>query len=207
MSKFKIYISLGIAVLFLLLVGHNKMLRTKLQKEKEEKELYMSNSHVLLDSIKAYQTKDSLNVASIGKVELTLSEYKKYRAEDLNLIESLRVDKKKLQSVTTAQTKTIHELKGSVSDSIVYRDNYIVDSLKCITIREKWFDMIGCFNSKNEFIGSLENRDSLAIVNHVKQKRFLGFLWYFGNKDSKVDVVSKNPNTKIEGVEYIEIRD
>lgn len=207
MSKFKIYISLGVAVLFLLLVGHNKMLRTKLAKEKSEKELYISNSHVLLDSIKTYLTNDSLNVASIGKIELTLSEYKKYRSEDLKLIESLQVDKKKLQSVTTAQTKTIHELRGSVRDSIVYRDNYIVDSLKCVTIREKWFDMAGCFNRKNEFAGSFENRDSLAIVNHVKQKRFLGFLWYYGKKENRLDVVSKNPNTTIQGVEYIELRD
>lgn len=207
MSKFKIYISIGMAVLFLLLIGHNKILRTKLAKEKTEKELYMNNSHVLLDSIKTYQTKDSLNVASIGKVELTLSEYKKYRAEDLKLIESLKVDKKKLQNVATAQTKTIAELKGTARDSIVYRDNYIVDSLKCVTIREKWFDMVGCFNRKNEFAGSFENRDSLAIVNHVKQKRFLGFLWYYGKKENRLDVVSKNPNTTIQGVEYIEFRD
>lgn len=207
MSKFKIYISIGMAVLFILLIGHNKMLRTKLAKEKIEKELYMSNSHVLLDSIKTYQTKDSLNVSSIGKVELTLSEYKKYRVEDLKLIESLKVDKKKLQSVTAAQTKTIHELRGSVRDSIVYRDNYIIDTLKCITIRDRWFDMVGCSNKKNEFTGVFENRDSLAIVNHVKQKRFLGILWYYGKKENRLDVVSKNPNTTIEGVEYIELRD
>lgn len=207
MTKMKIYIALGIVFLFLLLLGDNKMLRSDLAKERDEKELYKGNSNTLLDSLKTYQTKDSLNVASIGKVKLTLSEYKKYRAEDLKLIESLKVDKNKLQSVTSAQTKTITDLKGFIQDSIRHGENNIVDTLKCVTIRDKWFDMVGCFNPKNEFEGYFENRDSLTIVNHIKQKRFLGILWYYGKKENRLDVVSKNPNTTIEGVEYIELRD
>lgn len=207
MSKIKLYIIAGTIILFLCMFTSIGILRNKLEVEKTTKELYIRNTNNLLDTIQIYKANDSLNVASIGKLELKLSEYKKYRADDLKLIESLKVDKKKLESVTTAQTKTIHELKGSVKDSIVYRDNIIVDTLRCITIREKWFDMVGCTNKLNEFTGKFENRDSLAIVNHVKQKRFLGFLWYYGKKEHRVDVVSKNPNTKIQGVEYIEIRD
>jgi len=207
MTKAKIYIIIGIVLVILSLTGTIKVLRDKIQKEKAEKELYIGNTHNLLDSVQTYQTKDSLNVASVGKLELKLSEYEKYRANDLRLIESLKVDKKKLESVTTAQTKTIHELKGTVRDSVVYRDNYIVDTLRCITIRDKWFDMNGCIDKQNMFTGEFENRDSIAIVNHVKQKRFLGFLWYYGKKESRVDAISKNPNTKITGVEYIELRD
>lgn len=207
MSKTKLYIIAGTIILFLCMFTSIGILRNKLEAEKAEKELYIRNTNNLLDTIQTYKANDSLNVASVGKLELKLSEYKKHRAEDLKLIESLKVDKKKLESVTTAQTKTIHELKGSVKDSIVYRDNIIVDTLRCVTIREKWFDMVGCTNKLNEFTGKFENRDSLAIVNHVKQKRFLGFLWYYGKKEHRVDVVSKNPNTKIQGVEYIEIRD
>jgi hypothetical protein len=74
-------------------------------------------------------------------------------------------------------------------------------------ITDKWFNLNGCSNNRNEFTGKLETRDSLAIVNHVKQKRFLGFLWYYGKKDNRVEVVSKNPNTIIEGAEYIELRE
>ncbi|MFV0539185.1 MAG: DUF6549 family protein [Dysgonomonas sp.] len=207
MTKTKIYITIGIILVLLAMGGTIKVLRDKLKKEKAEKELYQNNTHNLLGEIQTYQTKDSLNVASVGKLELKLSEYEKYRAEDLKLINSLKIDKKKLESITTAQTQTIYELKGSVRDSIVYRDNYIVDTLRCITIHNKWFDMNGCMNRLNEFSGRFENRDSISIVNHVRQKRFLGFLWYCGKKESRVDVVSKNPNTKIQGVEYIEIRD
>lgn len=207
MTKVKIYLVLAAIVVVLFLIGNNALLKSKLERANIEKEYYYSNTNSLLFDIEKYKTDDSLNAVKIGSLQLTISEYKKYRGDDLKLIESLKVDKKKLQSVTTAQTKTILKLKGSVRDSIVYRDNYIVDSLKCITIREKWFDMIGCFNRKNEFEGSFENRDSLVIVNHVKQKRFLGFLWYYGEKENRVDAVSKNPNTTIEGLEYIEFRD
>ncbi len=207
MTKTKIYIAIGLVLVLLAMSGTIKVLRDKLKKEKAEKELYQNNTHNLLGELHTYQTKDSLNVASVGKLELKLSEYSTYRADDLKLINSLKVDKKRLEQVTTAQTQTIYELKGTVRDSIVFRDNFIVDTLRCITIRDKWFDMNGCTNKQNVFTGRFENRDSLAIVNHVKQKRFLGFLWYYGKKESRVDVVSRNPNTKIQGVEYIEIRD
>lgn len=207
MTKTKIYITIGLVLVLLSMIGTIKVLSDKLQKEKAEKELYQNNTQNLLGEIQTYQTKDSLNVASVGKLELKLSEYEKYRADDLKLINSLKIDKNKLENITTAQTQTIYELKGTVRDSIVYKDNYIVDTLRCITIRDKWFDMNGCTNKLNVFTGIFENRDSLAIVNHVKQKRFLGFLWYYGKKEHRVDVVSKNPNTQITGVEYTEIRD
>lgn len=205
MSKIKIYLSFGIALLLLLLIGNNRTLRSKLKEEKAEKERYQSNSSNLLSDIKRYKTNDSLNVAKIGTLQLTISEYKQHRSDDLKLIESLKIEKKKLLNVTSAQTKTIQELKGTVSDSIVYRDNFIIDTLKCVTIHDKWFDLIGCSDSHNNFKGKLETRDSLKIINYVKQKRFLGFLWHYGKKENKLDVLSKNPNTSIEGVEYIEI--
>ncbi|GAB6119237.1 DUF6549 family protein [Dysgonomonas termitidis] len=207
MDKIRIYIIAGAVIALLLLMGTVKVLYDKMNREKAEKELYVKNTRILLDTLQTYRTKDSLHVASVGKLELKLSEYEKYRAGDMKLISSLKADKKNLESVATMQTQTIYELKGSVRDSIVHRDKSVADTLRCITIRDKWFDMNGCINKLDEFSGRFENRDSLAVVNHVKQKRFLGFLWYYGKKESRIDAVSKNPNTKIKGIEYIEIRD
>ena len=173
-----------------------------------ERDKYRSNTETLLQDVRTYQTKDSLNAAKVGNLELKLSEYKKYRAGDLELIKTLQIKNRDLQAVTTAQSQTIIKLRGSVRDSIVYRDNIIVDTLQCLDITDKWFDLHGCTNKRKEFTGTFTNRDSILIAETVKYKRFLGFLWKTSKvKDRKIDVVSKNPNTKIMGVSFITIRD
>ena len=202
MKNLKIYIILGIIIASL--AGTTAFLTNRLKKEKAEKELYQKNTDVLMGKVEAYKANDSLNVVSIGRLELKLSEYKKYCAEDLELISSLKVEKKRLEQITTAQTQTIYELKGSVRDSIVYVDNYIVDTLRCLDIANKWFDLHGCINKKNEFSGTFENRDSLVYVEHVVPKKFLFIKW--GVKERKQEILSKNPNTKIVNAEYISIR-
>jgi hypothetical protein len=198
----KIYIILGIIIVSL--AGTTAFLTNRLKKEKAEKELYQKNTDLLMGKVEAYKTNDSLNVVSIGRLELKLSEYKKYRTEDLGLINSLKVENKRLEQITTAQTQTIYELRGSVRDSIVYVDNYVVDSLRCLDIANKWFDLHGCINKENEFSGTLENRDSLMYVEHIVPKKFLFFKW--GVKERKQEILSKNPNTKIVNAEYISIR-
>ena len=173
-----------------------------------ERDKYRSNTETLLQDVRTYQTKDSLNAAKVGNLELSLSEYKKYRADDAALIKSLQTKNRDLQAVTTAQSQTIIKLRGSVRDSIVYRDNIIIDTLQCLDITDKWFDLHGCTNKRKEFTGTFTNRDSLLIAETVKYKRFLGFLWKTSKvKDRKIDVVSKNPNTKIMGVSFTTIRD
>ena len=91
MTKTKIYIIIAITLVFFSMGGAIKILHNKLKEEKAEKELYKTNTYNLLNVAQIYQTKDSLNVVSAGKLELKLSEYEKYREEDLKLINSLKV--------------------------------------------------------------------------------------------------------------------
>jgi len=173
-----------------------------------DRDIYRSNNDVLMKDVKTYQTKDSLNAATVGELQLKLSEFEKYRAGDLELIKTLQTKNRDLQAVTTAQSQTIIKLRGSVRDSIVYRDNVIIDTLQCLDITDKWFDLHGCTNKRKEFTGTFTNRDSLLIAETVKYKRFMGFLRKTSKvKDRKIDVVSKNPNTKIMGVSFTTIRD
>ena len=173
-----------------------------------DRDIYRSNNDVLMKDVKTYQTKDSLNAATVGELQLKLSEFEKYRAGDLELIKTLQTKNRDLQAVTTAQSQTIIKLRGSVRDSIVYRDNVIIDTLQCLDITDKWFDLHGCTNKRKDFTGTFTNRDSLLIAETVKYKRFMGFLWKTSKvKDRKIDVVSKNPNTKIMGVSFTTIRD
>jgi len=128
----------------------------------------------------------------------------KYRSDEMRLIESLKIDKKRLKQITTAQTQTIYDLSANVHDSIVYRDNFIIDTLHCINIADKWFDLSGCINRESKFEGRFENRDSLLYVEHIIPKRFLFIKW--GVKERRQEIVSRNPHTRITGAEFITIR-
>ena len=171
-----------------------------------ERDKYRSNTETLLQDVRTYQTKDSLNAAKVGVLELKLSEFERYRADDAALIKTLQVKNRELEALTSAQCQTIIDLRGTVRDSLVYVDRVVVDTLRCITAADKWFSFDGCVNRKNEFTGKFVNRDSLIIAATVKYKRFLNFLWKTKKvKNREIDVVCKNPHTKIMGVEYIEI--
>lgn len=171
-----------------------------------ERDKYRSNTETLLQDVETYKTKDSLNAAKVGVLELKLSEFERYRADDAALIKTLQVKNRELEALTSAQSQTIIDLRGTVRDSLVYVDRVVVDTLRCITAADKWFSFDGCVNRKNEFTGTFINRDSILIAATVEYKRFLNFLWKTKKvKNREIDVVSKNPHTKIMGVEYIEI--
>lgn len=178
----------------------------KIKRLTEERDRYRSNTETLLQDVRTYQTKDSLNAAKVGNLELKLSEYKKYRADDAALIKSLQTKNRDLQRVTTAQMKTINELRANVRDSIVYLPGDTVTTvLRCIEYSDKWVDLDGCIIN-NTFSGKIITRDSLLITESVQYKRWLGFLWKTKKiKNRQIDVVSKNPATKILGVEFVTI--
>ena len=172
-----------------------------------ERDKYRSNTETLLQDVQTYQTKDSLNAAKVGVLELKLSEFEKYRASDAELIKTLQTKNRELERVTTTQMETINELRATVLDSVVYLPGDTVTTvLRCVDIVEPWFELHGCATPDGQFTGAHINRDSLLIVETVQYKRWLGFLWKTKKiKNREIDVVSKNPATKILGVEFITI--
>lgn len=194
-------IALAVAAVVTIWVQHSRINQLTGERDK-----YRTNTETLLQDVRTYQTKDSLNAAKVGNLELKLSEYKKYRADDAALIKSLQTKNRDLQRVTTAQMETLNELRANVRDSIVYLPgDTVTNVLRCIEYSDKWVDFDGCIIN-NTFSGKIITRDSLLIAETVQYKRFLGFLWKTKKiKNREIDVVSKNPHTKIMGVEYIEI--
>lgn len=171
-----------------------------------DRDKYKSNTETLLQDVKTYQTKDSLNAAKVGNLMLKASEYEKFRADDLALIKTLQTKNRDLERVTTTQMETINELRANVRDSIVYLPGDTVTTvLRCIEYSDKWVDFDGCIIN-NTFSGKIITRDSLLITESVQYKRWLGFLWKTKRiKNREFDIVSKNPHTKITGFEVITI--
>lgn len=180
--------------------------RTKIEKLTDERNRYRGNTETLLQDVETYKTKDSLNAAKVGVLELKLSEFERYRASDAELIKTLQTKNRDLERVTTTQMETINELRATVRDSIVYLPGDTVTTvLRCIEYSDKWVDFDGCIKN-NTFSGKIITRDSLLITETVQYKRWLGFLWKTKRiKNREFDIVSKNPHTKITGFEVITI--
>lgn len=201
MKKYLILAAIIMAVAAVFWVQQSRIKRLTAERDK-----YRSNTETLLQDVRTYQTKDSLNAAKVGNLELKLSEYKKYRADDAALIKSLQTNNRDLQRVTTAQMEAINELRANVRDSIVYLPGDTVTTvLRCIEYSDKWVDLDGCIIN-NTFSGKIITRDSILMTESVKYKRWLGFLWKTKRiKNREFDIVSKNPNSKITGFEVITI--
>ena len=195
--KFLAFLVASLAVVFLI----NGTL--KLQ---EENKRLTNNQAVLLDSMQTYKVADSLNVAKINVLELSLSDYKKYREEDAVLIKKLKADK--LSAATSINTTTTTDIKTSVKDSIIYKDRIIpIDTVKQINYDSKWTSVHG-YMANDTINLNIINREELLIAESFVKKRFIGIklpIWLFGYKTKSVDVVSKNPNTEIKNLEYIQI--
>lgn len=204
MKKYLIIAAIALAVAAVVTIW---VQRSRINTLTGERDKYRTNTETLLQEVSRYQTKDSLNAAKVGVLELKLSEFEKYRASDAELIKTLQTKNRDLERVTTTQMETINELRATVRDSVVYLPGDTVTTvLRCVDIVEPYFELHGCATPDGQFTGAHINRDSLLIVETVQYKRWLGFLWKTKKiKNRQIDVVSKNPATKILGVEFVTI--
>jgi len=194
--KNKIYAAIFIVVLALISFSAYR----EYERIKEERDLYKSNTGVLMQDNYKYKVSDSLNALSSSALRISVSEMAKYRKAEYDLIANLNIKGRDIEAITLANLKTENKVAGIVKDSINKND-----TLHCLDIKSKWYEVSGC-EQNGKFQGLIVSKDSLIVVESVKLKRFLGFLWKTKKvKDRKLDVVSKNPNTKILGVEFIKI--
>lgn len=178
------------------------MQRRALVRERAEKTRYKGNTEVLLDTMQRYVARDSLNVARLQSLELKLKEYKKYRANDLALIEDLRMKGRNLSSVSNLSTNTTDTLFAYAHDTIYIKDSIKVEA-RCVDISKPYIELHGCMVG-DEFKGTLHTYDSLLVVESIYYKRFLGFLWKTKRiKNKYIDVFSRNPRTTIADAEII----
>ena len=195
--KLLAFLVVSLAVIFLI---------NETAKLQEENKRLVNNQITLLDSMQTYKVADSLNVAKINVLELSLSDYKKYREENATLIKKLKADKLSATASINATTST--NIKAVIKDSIIYRDRVVpIDTVKQIKYDSKWTSVYGYL--ANDTINlNIINREELLIVESFVKKRFIGIklpIWLFGYKTKSVNVVSKNPNTEINNLEYIQI--
>ena len=160
--------------------------------------LIKSNNDLILEA-RNYQIQDSLNVAQIKSLELTIKEFKTYREKDAKLIKSLKIRNKDLETLVNTKLETRDTILDAVQDT--------VPGIATFNYTSTWTDLSGTIDMINDTMQvNITNREDLEIIESVTRKRFLGFLWYCKKLESrKIDVVSHNPNTTIKNVSYTKI--
>lgn len=169
---------------------------------KQERNRYERNTESLLLDVEQYKTRDSLNAAKVGALELTIQEYERFRAADAQLIKTLQTKNRDLTAITATQSQTIMELSAVPRDTVIIRDSMVMPAVVVHT-GDAWYDFDGIL-ADQEFTGTLAVRDSLLLIESVQYKRCL-FFKTKKIKNRKLDVVSKNPHTKIVNCEHIVI--
>ena len=167
---------------------------------KQERNRYERNTESLLLDVAQYKTRDSLNAAKVGALELTIQEYERFRAADARLIKTLQTKNRDLTAITAAQSQTIMELSAIPRDTVIIRDSVAMPAVAVHT-GDAWYDFSGLL-TKDEFTGKMEHRDTLLLVETVQYKRCL-FFKTKKVKNRQLDVVSKSPHNTIVGLEHI----
>lgn len=204
----KILSSIMLFMLFIIiaLIANQSKLKSEYNRLKANQEILLSENEYNLNENLWYKAIDSLNAVKVSELQLSLNEYKKYREQDLNLIKQLKINKSELQKVITSNAETINYMSIRLKDTIRLDTIInIIDTIKCFTYNSKWTDLQGIINKDSVSI-QIKNRESLKVIESVKYKRFLGFLWRTHKiKSRKIDIVSENPNTSIINVEAISL--
>jgi len=182
-----------------LLWVHISSQKKNLDRIKENMEVLLESNNDLILKARHYQVQDSLNVAQIKSLELTVKEFKTYREKDAKLIKDLKIRNKDLEALVNAKLETRDTILVAVHDTI--------HGVATFNYTSTWTDLSGTIDMvKDTMQVSITNREDLEIIESVTRKRFLGFLWYCKKLESrKVDVVSHNPNTTIKNVSYTKI--
>lgn len=141
------------------------------------------------DSVISYQA------SRVYGICYTLEEYKKYRSEDLKLIEALKVKLKNVISVSNISVQTSQHIETPVIKT---------DTSTCFNYSDKFLDLAGCV-IKDEAEINYKHKTELVIIPSIINKHH--FLWWsWGITGIQMDAVSKNPNDSVIYNSYYEIK-
>lgn len=204
MKKYIIIAAIALAVAAVVTIW---VQRSRINQLTGERDKYRTNTETLLQDVYRYQTKDSLNAAKVGVLELSIQDYERFMKEDADLINKLKRKNEELQNFSKIQAETIIKIRAQVKDSLIYiPGDTAYQLIPCVSFRDSWTNIEACVYN-DTLIGDIQIRDSLILYETIIYKRFLGFLWKTKKiKERSFNIVSKNPYTEIKGVEVVSIR-
>lgn len=169
---------------------------------RQERDRYKANQAALLSDVEHYKTESGKNAASVQKLTLTNKELKKNYDDIVQTAKDLRLDVKRLQSVSNTSTENKVEVKVPIHDTIIIKDG-VVDKLSTFDWKDPWTDVMGIIQNDSVDL-NIQTYDTIVQFVHRIPHKFLFFKW--GCKAIRQEIVSKNPHTNIVYTNYIELK-
>lgn len=168
---------------------------------KSERDRYLSNTAALLSEVKRMQVDSATMALDTKTLQLTLDEYKRFRAEDAVTIKRLGVKVKNLEATAKHQLEVAGPIDAMVRDTVIIRDTVSV-------LRQK----IEMQTPHIELTGIIEDerlKGSIRIPVTLNQAVWVEYRgWWFWKRVKAVHqtISSDNPYVEIKYSEYIRVK-
>ena len=172
---------------------------------KENQSLLLHNGEVEIK-----QTNTGLSLASVPALTLRSSEFRQSGDTLLQVAKTAGIKTSRISEAATASTATRVDFNTRVFRTAVHdtiRDT-IAGSLptlspsKQLSWNDSWVSLSGTITD-SMFHGSITAVDTLDIIVHRIPKRFLFFR--FGCKQVRMDIISRNPHTRLTYARYYQL--
>ena len=145
--------------------------------------------------------------ASAPALMLRTSEFKESGDTLAKVARQIGIKPSRISEAATASTFTAADITAPVwhttDTAIVPTDSlHRPDSLVCFSWHDSWVSLSGCV-SDSLFRGYVSSLDTLDIIIHRVPRRFLFFR--FGCKQVRMDIISRNPHTRLTYARYYQL--
>lgn len=194
--------SLTLTGIILIAFGIILALSSQVSKIKKERDIYRSNSDALLSECDTLRI-DSANMALDNRIlQLSVDEFKKYRAEDAETIKKLNIKLSRVKSVSTQKLEVNVPIKAEIKDSITTISKDSVAKERYFKMESQYIKLAGVIRD-SVVVGDIKIPVTINQVVYLDYK--WKFLWWKKIRGVRQIVNVNNPYVTITYSEFIEI--
>lgn len=176
---------------------------------KADRDRLKENQSFLLHNgeVEIKQTNTGCSQASVPALTLRPSEFRRSGDTLLRTTKAAGIKASRISEAATAATTTHVDFDARVFRTVVHdtlRDTVLCPAspLPALSWNDPWVSLSGTI-ADSIFHGSLTSNDTLDIIVHRVPKRFLFFR--FGCKQVRMDIISRNPHTRLTYARYYQL--
>lgn len=189
-----------VCVIAFLFIGRQK---SHIDRLNADVKAYKGNTEVLLGEIEHYRIDSTRSATVIQGLQLSMSEYERYRQSDLETIRKLKLKIKDIEAVSNSQLHVYANIVANLQDTLFYRDSLLVEA-KRVAMNDGYLKFDG-FVEKDTLKADFNLDVNLHQVFYTTYK--WKFLWWKGPvKNIRQVVVTDNPYVTLKYAEYIKLR-